>query len=124
MLEAGMDANMHGVAGPLIWYCAWDEPEMISALLAHGANPNGAATGIQCAGQTPFQRVAESFADGYVEEDAFCDIAIQLIEAGADPAQIDPVPDCLMAFVLALKEKAELSSLPPGIVDPNPHKTL
>lgn len=124
MLEAGMDANVHGPVGPLIWYCAWDEPEMVRALLAHGANPNGVATGIGCRGQTPLQRAAESFGECSIDEESFRDIAIQLIEAGADPAQIDPAPNCLASFLLSRKEKADLTGLLPVIVEPTPLETL
>ena len=124
MLQAGMDVNVKGVIGPLIWYCAWDAADVVRELLARGANPNSVATKFPCAGQTPLQRAAESLAAGGVDEDTFCDIAIQLIQAGADPSQIEPVPDCLVSFLLARKEKAEMSSLPPGIVDRNPHGPL
>ncbi len=124
LLEAGMDANVRGISGSLIWYCAWDEPDVIRALLARGADPDGGATGVNCAGQTPLQRAAESLAEGGMDEDTFCDIAIQLIQAGADPAQIAPAPDCLAAFLLACKEQDEFSDLPPGTTGPGPHPPL
>jgi hypothetical protein len=97
---------------------------VIRALLARGADPDNAATGVNCAGQTPLQRAAESLAEGCVDENTFCDIAMQLIQAGADPAQINPAPDCLAAFLLAREEQAGFSDLPPGIVDPDPCGSL
>ena len=124
MLEAGMDPNLRCISGPLIWYMAYSAPEVIKALLARGANPNAEAYGVMCKGQTPLYRAAESLSEGGMSEDTFLEIAIALIEAGADPAQIDPVPDCLAAFLLAREEQSAFSDLPPGIVDPNPHGPL
>lgn len=118
MLEAGMDPNLGGISGPLIWYMAYDAPEVIKALLARGVNPNAEAYGVACKGQTPLYRTAESFAEGGLDEEAFCAIAIALIEAGADPAQIDPTPGCLAAYLLARQEKADFSDLPPGTCHP------
>ena len=124
MLEAGMDPNVRGISGPLIWYMAYSAPEAIKALLARGANPNAEAYGVMCKGQTPLYRAAESLSKGGMSEDIFLEIAIALIEAGADPAQLDEVPDCLAAYLLARKEKDEFSDLPPGITAPNPHGPL
>lgn len=115
MLDAGMDPNLKGVCGTLIWYVSYDSPELVKALLAHGANPNAATFGFGFEGETPLQRAKEAFELGGAE-DTFCDIAMQLIQAGADPAQIDPAPDCLAAFLLARKEKSIFSGLPPGKV--------
>lgn len=117
MLEAGMDPNVRGLVGPLIWYCAWDDADMVRALLARGANPEGHGIGINGDKQTPLQRAAEAVDEGG-DEATFCDIAIQLIQAGADPTQIEPAPDCLAAFLLARKEKAAFSELSPGKVGP------
>ena len=115
MLDAGMDPNSSGISGPLIWYMSYDSPEVVKALLARGVDPNAAAFGIACQGETPLQRAAEALDDGG-DEDTFRAIAIQLIQAGADPAQIDPTPDCLAAFLLARKEQSAFSDLPPGKV--------
>ena len=124
MLDAGMDPNVRGVSGPLIWYCAWDAPDVIQHLLARGADPNLAATHPIFPDQTPLQRAVESLSAGAIREDTFRKIAIQLIEAGADPAQMAPAPKCLAGFLHAREERAALSGLPPGIVDPKPHRTL
>lgn len=124
MLEAGMDPNLRCISGPLIWYVAFDSPAIIKALLSRGADPNAEAYGLMCAGQTPLYRAAESLSQGGMSEDTFLEIAIALIEAGADPAQIDPAPECLAAFLLAREEQSAFSDLPPGIVDPNPHGPL
>ena len=115
MLDAGMDPHSGGISGPLIWYMSYDAPDVIRALLARGADPNAAAYGIACNGQTPLYRAAESFAEGGMDKDAFFSISTQLIQAGADPAQIDPVPDCLAAFLLARQERAAFEDLPAGI---------
>ncbi|MBK7657004.1 MAG: hypothetical protein IPJ18_20265, partial [Betaproteobacteria bacterium] len=74
--------------------------------------------------QTPLQRAVGSLSAGAIREDTFRKIAIQLIGAGADPAQIAPAPKCLAGFLHAREERAALSGLPPGIVDPKPHRTL
>lgn len=123
MLEAGMDSNVRGLVGPLICYCAWDDADMVRVLLARGANPEGQGNRINGDKQTPLQQAAEAVDEGG-DEAMFCDIAIQLIKAGADPTQIDPAPDCLAAFLLARKEKAAFLDLPPGRVGPGIHPTL
>lgn len=123
MLDAGMDPNSSGISGPLIWYMSYDSPEVVKALLARGVDPNAAAFGIECQGETPLQRAAEALDDGG-DEDTFSAIAIQLIQAGADPAQIDPAPDCLAAFLLAREEKSGFSDLPPGKVGSGSHPPL
>lgn len=117
MLKAGMDPNVRGIVGPLIWYCAWDEPDVVCALLARGANPNGEGKGIDGDKQTPLQQAAEAFEEGG-DADIFCNIAIQLIQAEADRVQIDPAPNCLAAFLLTRKEQDAFSDLPPGKVGP------
>lgn len=117
MLKAGMDPNVRGLVGPLIWYCAWDEPDVVRALLARGANPNGEGKGIDGGKQTALQRAVEAFEEGG-DTDTFCNIAIQLIQAGADPVRIDPAPDCLAAFLLARKELDAFSDFPRGKVGP------
>lgn len=118
-----MDPNVRGLVGPLIWYCAWDEPDVVRALLARGANPNGAGKGILGDKQTPLQRAAEAF-DEYGEADTFCNIATQLIQAEADRVQIDPAPDCFAAFLLTRKEQDAFSDLPPGTTGPGPRPPL
>ena len=123
MLEAGMDPNVRGPAGPLIWYCSWDAPDMVRTLLARGASPQGGGDWINGGKQTPLQRAAEALASGGIT-DTFYEIATQLIDAGADPAQIDPPPDCLAAYLLARKEKAAFSELPSGKVGPRTHPPL
>lgn len=124
MLEAGMDPNLRGISGPLIWYMAYDAPEVIKALLARGVNPKAEAYGVGCKGQPPLYRAAESFAEGGMDDNRFLATAISLIEAGADPSCLDPVPDCLTAFLLARKEQGEFSDLPPGIVVTEPRGPL
>jgi ankyrin repeat protein len=124
MLEAGMDPNVRGIAGPLIWYMAYSSPAIIKALLARGVDPDSKAYGLGCNGQTPLFRAAESLSEGGLDEDDFLEIAIALIEAGADPAQLAEVPDCLAAYLLACKEKDAFSDLPMGKSDPNPHGPL
>lgn len=121
MFDAGMDPNMRCISGPLIWYVAYDSPAIIKALLARGADPNSEAYGVACKGQTPLFRAGESYSEGGLDEDGFREIAIALIEAGADPAHLDGVPDCLTSYLLAREERAAFSDLPPGIVDPEPH---
>lgn len=123
MLEAGMNPNVRGLVGPLIWYCAWDEPDVVRALLARGANPEGEGIGPDDAKQTPLQRAVEALDQGG-DEATFCDIAIQLIEVGADPVQIDPAPECLMAFLLSRKEKVMFTDLPLGTTGPGPRPPL
>ena len=117
VLEAGMDPNVRGLVGPLIWYCAWDEPDVVRALLARGANPNGEGKGFDDDKQTSLQRAAEAFEE-YGDADIFCKIAIQLIQAEADRVQIDPAPDCLAACLLTRKEQDAFSDLPLGKVGP------
>jgi ankyrin repeat protein len=124
MLEAGMDPNVRGIAGPLIWYMAYASPAIIKALLARGVDPDSKAYGLGCNGQTPLFRAAESLSEGGLDEDDFLEIAIALIQAGADPAQIEPAPECLAAFLLSRTEKDDFSDLPPGITDPNPRGSL
>lgn len=121
MLEAGMDPNLRCISGPFIWYMAYDSPAIIKALLARGVDPDSKAYGVGCNGQTPLYRAAESLSEGGLNEDDFLEIAIALIQAGADPAQIEPAPECLAAFLLSRREKDEFSDLPPGITDPNPY---
>lgn len=123
MLEAGMNPNVRGRVGPLIWFCAWDEPDVVRALLARGANPEGEGIGPNRDKQTPLQRAAEAFEE-YGDADTFCNIAIQLIQAGADPVQIDPAPDCLAAFLLTRKEQDAFSDLPPGATGPGARPPL
>lgn len=123
MLEAGMDPNLRGISGPLIWYMAYDAPEVIKSLLARGVNPNSEAYGVACKGQTPLYRAADSLSDRSIDDSRFLDIAISLIEAGADLSCLDPVPDCLTAFLLSRKERDEFSDLPPGSVA-KPHGPL
>ena len=123
MLEAGMNPNVRGLVGPLIWYCAWDEPDVVRTLLARGANPEGEGIGPNGDKQTPLQRAVEALDQGG-DEATFCDIAIQLIQAGAEPVQIDPAPECLAAFLLARKENAAFSDLPPGTTGPGPRPPL
>jgi ankyrin repeat protein len=40
MLDAGMPPNARGVAGPLLWYCAWDDPALVKE-----TNPAATARG-------------------------------------------------------------------------------
>ena len=96
---------------------------MVRALLARGANPNGEGKGIDGDKQTALQRAAEAFEE-YGDADTFCNIAIQLIQAEADPEQIDPAPDCLAAFLLTRKEQDAFSDLPPGTTGPGPRPPL
>lgn len=114
MLEAGMDPDTRGGSGgTILWYCAWDDVDSVRLLLSRGANPNLVA--FQCGAlQMPLQRAVEGYESSHGDEELFCGIAIALIQAGADPAQINPVPDCLSSFLLARSEKAELAHLAPA----------
>ena len=114
MIEAGMDPNVIGGAGPLLWYCAWDDEELVQILLANGADPNVEAETIE-GRQTALQRAVESFELGG-DEPTFRNIAIQLIQAGADLSQIDQAPECLSDFLLARQEREVLAELPIGRV--------
>ena len=124
MLDAGMDPNLRGIAGPLIWYAAYDSPEVVKALLARGVEPESKAYGPGCAGETPLFRAADSWSEGGLTDGDFIEIAIALIDAGADPAQLDPAPDCLASYLLARREQDEFSGLPKGTSNADPHGPL
>ena len=113
MLQAGMDPNVSGLAGPLIWYCAWDDPVVVQALLECGGAPDGASNAIGGSAQTPLQRAAEAFANGG-KKGVFVKIAVALINAGADSSRLKRVPDCLQAYFLAQQEEAVLGQQIPG----------
>lgn len=117
MLDAGMPPNARGVAGPLLWYCAWDDPQLVKELLARGAPPDEKSYGLGHEPQTPLQRAVEAFEAGGSSATTLAAIAIALIEAGADPRRIQPAPECLRAFLLSRQEKAAFSDLPAGADD-------
>ena len=124
MLDAGMPPNARGVAGPLLWYCAWDDPELVKELLARGAPPDEESCGFGQAPQTPLQRAVEAFEAGGSAATLVA-TAVALIEAGADPLRINPAPDCLRAYLLTRQEKAMFSDLPAGADDgPGPRWPL
>lgn len=115
MLKAGMDPNVSGPAGPLIWYCAWDDPVVVKALLARGVAADSESKPIVGRSQTPLQRAVEAFANGG-DQGVFLEIAVALIDGGADLSRLEAVPGCLESFLLADLEKSALidsTPLPP-----------
>jgi ankyrin repeat protein len=118
MLEAGMDPNLMGCVGPLIWYVAYYSPELVKALLSRGVDPDSKAH-IQIfpptvLPPTPLTRAMHSFKREIIDEDDFRAIAIALIEAGADTAQLgSPPPDCLSSYLLTKSDGKELEDAVP-----------
>jgi hypothetical protein len=117
MLDAGMDPNVSGPAGPLLWYCAWDDPIVVWALLERGVAPDGGRKAILGSPQSPLQRAAEAFENGG-DQGVFMEIAIALIHRGADSSRLEAVPECLQAFLVAQQEEAVLARQIPGAREP------
>lgn len=85
MLEEGISPDTMGIAGPLIWYAAWDSPEVVRKLLEMGVPAD-----IRCQHGTPLMRAAESISSRShetMEDDLGFQCFRLLIEAGADPAE-------------------------------------
>ena len=88
MLRNGLSADTGGAAGPLVWYTAYEAPEVLAELLARGANPDSASYRAE---QSSLHRAAEAIT-GYFEkspasmtaEDASVQCFCLLVKAGAN----------------------------------------
>lgn len=82
MLDEGLDPKTMGLSGPMIWYAAWDSPNVVERLLAVGVSADSPSEH-----GTPLMRAAEAVANlSEVKEDDLEYICFRLLlDAGANP---------------------------------------
>lgn len=95
MLDAGMSPWVCGKAGSLLWYVAWDAPDLVEELLARGCHPDHTNRG-----QTPLARAVEA----YVYSGKRCPRAARsmrvLVQDGANRSKTEVSPEVLEEMLI------------------------